>query len=75
MVGGDAGLLIAPRDGQSLHEALKSLLDDPARTERMGRAGRAVVEERFNAALSTSRILGAMKELTEARRAQNGASR
>jgi glycosyltransferase involved in cell wall biosynthesis len=70
-----AGIVITPRDGQGLHDALESLLDDPAKTERMGRAGRAVVEERFNAALSTSRILAAMKELTETRRAQNGASR
>lgn len=72
---GKAGFVIEPRDAKGLHQALKTVLDDPERAEQIGRAGRAVVEERFNAGLSTSRILSAMKALTEERRVQNGRSR
>lgn len=44
---GVTGLLVPPRDASALHDAIESLVADPARAEAMGRAGRARVEERF----------------------------
>jgi glycosyltransferase involved in cell wall biosynthesis len=36
---GCTGLLVPPGDVDPLHDALKSLLDNPERREQMGRAG------------------------------------
>jgi glycosyltransferase involved in cell wall biosynthesis len=69
------GFLIEPRDGAGLRQALQALLDDPALAERMGRAGRAVVEQDFNAELSTQRILSAMKQAADRKRSSNGQRR
>lgn len=69
---GNAGLIIEPRDSAGLKQAISTILSDPERAERMGGAARAIAEERFNAALSTSRILAAMKSLTDERRAREG---
>jgi glycosyltransferase involved in cell wall biosynthesis len=41
------GLLVAPGDAGALSRALQQLLDDPARQDAMGQAGRRIVEERF----------------------------
>ena len=41
---GVTGLLVPPAAPDALGAALKSLVDDPARAEAMGRAGRAMVE-------------------------------
>ena len=43
-----AGFLYSPGDVGELEQALASLLDDPERRERMGRAGRQRVEEMFS---------------------------
>jgi glycosyltransferase involved in cell wall biosynthesis len=42
------GLLVPPRDAGRLAGAVKTILDDEALRERMGRAGRAIVEEQFS---------------------------
>ncbi len=47
VVAGETGLLAAPDDHDGLAEALRALLDDPARASRMGAAGRAHVLGRF----------------------------
>lgn len=44
---GETGLLVPPGDPERLAAAIGGLLDEPARQEAMGRAGRARVEERF----------------------------
>ncbi len=43
---GVEGIFVAPGDARALRSAITALLDDPARAERMGRAGRALVEQR-----------------------------
>ena len=45
---GECADLVAPGDVGELEKAIAALLDDPARRERMGRAGRARVLERFS---------------------------
>jgi glycosyltransferase involved in cell wall biosynthesis len=47
---GVTGLLVPPGDAGALADAVKALLDDPARAEAMGAAGRARWEERFSLA-------------------------
>jgi glycosyltransferase involved in cell wall biosynthesis len=43
----ETGVLVAPQDVERLRAALRSLLDDPARREALGRRARAVALERF----------------------------
>ncbi len=50
VVDGETGLLCPPRDVHALAAALRLLLADPERRERMGTAGRARVEAHFSAA-------------------------
>jgi glycosyltransferase involved in cell wall biosynthesis len=47
VVGTEAGLLVAPNDPEALASAITTLLDDPARRQRMGQRGRERVMERF----------------------------
>lgn len=42
---GESAMLVPERDGSALADALRTLLDEPARWEPMGRAGRRHVEE------------------------------
>jgi glycosyltransferase involved in cell wall biosynthesis len=48
VVDGVTGILVAPGDEQELAAALRRLLDDPALRRRLGDAGRARAEERFD---------------------------
>jgi len=43
----ETGVLVPPRDPAALADAIAALLDDPARRERMGAAGRRLVEREF----------------------------
>ncbi len=42
------GLLVPVRDSEALAEALKGLINDPARRQAMGNAGRALAEKSFD---------------------------
>jgi len=46
---GETGLLVPPRDAKALASAISSLLKDPERRERMGRAGLERVKRLFTA--------------------------
>ncbi len=54
----DAALQVA--DGPALAEGLQALLDDAAGAERMGRAGRAIVEAQRGATRRTADLVGAL---------------
>jgi len=45
---GNTGFLVEPGNGMALADRLAKLVDDPALRERMGKAGRAVVETKFS---------------------------
>ncbi len=61
--GGVTGLLVAPGDARALAAAICSLLADPASSERMGAAGRALAERRFSTAAMMRRLVGQYREL------------
>ncbi len=48
IVAGDTGVLVEPSDPVALAEAVRALLDDPARAARLGAAGRARAESLFS---------------------------
>ena len=58
------GLLVPPRDAGALARALATLLADPERCLRMGRAGRARVIEQFTEAQVVTQTLAVYAELT-----------
>lgn len=60
---GRTGLLVPPRDPEALAAALRALLRDPARRERMGRAARARVEREFTWATVARRTAALYREL------------
>lgn len=45
---GDAGILVPVRDAHAIATSIKSLLDDPAERERLSKAGRKRIHERFS---------------------------
>lgn len=53
---GRSGLLVPLDDIPALSSALAELLGDPSRAEVMGRAGRALAEERFDASVWAARL-------------------
>ncbi len=60
---GGTGFLLAPDDGAALRTAIETLVDDAALRDRMGAAGRRVVEERFDAAQNTRRLLDVLRHV------------
>lgn len=62
---GENGFLLPVGDKHGLGQTLSALLADEALRQRMGRAGRTIVEDRFNAAACVPRILAAMKEAVD----------
>jgi glycosyltransferase involved in cell wall biosynthesis len=51
MIDGQTGFVIPADDSEALYEAMKSLIDNPDRMHRMGKAARQYMEQRsFEAA-------------------------
>ena len=58
---GLSGLMVKPRDPNAIGEAVRALIADPARREQMGRAGRELAEQRFDACHNYNAILALLK--------------
>jgi glycosyltransferase involved in cell wall biosynthesis len=54
---GGSGFLVDRGDAAGMADRILRLLGDPAMRERMGRAGRAAVEVRFNLRENVARVL------------------
>lgn len=59
----ETGLLVPPRDSESLAEAILKLLNDPSLRQYMGEAGRKRAEEMFDIKVITEKQLAAAREL------------
>lgn len=64
---GDSGFLVAPGDVQALTEKVSLLLDDADLRNRLGAAGRAKVERKFNIATEADRLCRIMRSAIGAR--------
>ena len=62
VIDGETGLLIEPGDGRALASALDTLVEDAARRDAMGAAGRSRAGERFDAARTTAALVDVMGE-------------
>ena len=60
---GETGLLVPPRDARELASAIATLLKDPERRERMGRAGLERVKRLFSADQMVEKTLGVYRNL------------
>jgi glycosyltransferase involved in cell wall biosynthesis len=60
---GETGLLVPPRDAHALAAAISTLLKDPERRERMGRAGLARVTRLFSADEMVEKTVGVYRNL------------
>lgn len=61
---GEAGLLAAPGDAESLHAAIARLLDDAALRERMGAAGRRRYLDTFQPRAMAEGVVAALRRLS-----------
>lgn len=59
---GRTGVLIPPGDAERLADAVAQLLGDPSLREQMGREGRALAQERFDAAVWARRLRALYEE-------------
>ncbi len=72
VVEGETGLLVAPDDVDGLAQALRTLAADPARRERMGRAGRERFEARFTLERQIRTLSALYRELVTGRPSEDG---
>jgi glycosyltransferase involved in cell wall biosynthesis len=63
----DCGLVVAPDDPRAIAHAIRTLVDDPARAEAMGRRGRALVEREYNWEAESAKLLDLYEWLLEGR--------
>jgi glycosyltransferase involved in cell wall biosynthesis len=64
IVDGQTGLYVPPGDPQALRAAIERLLADPRETERMGQAGRRLVEQSMSLDCYVERLRGFVAEQT-----------
>jgi glycosyltransferase involved in cell wall biosynthesis len=69
VVDGDTGLLVARGDDDALIAAVATLLDDPARVDRLGSAARAEAMRRFSPAAFGAALVAAVEEAAQGERA------
>jgi glycosyltransferase involved in cell wall biosynthesis len=69
---GEAGLLVPPRDARAMADAIRSLLSDPERAARMGRAARRRILRAFRWSDAAAGLLGVFEATL---RAAHGRSR
>jgi glycosyltransferase involved in cell wall biosynthesis len=65
IVEGETGRYVAPGDPQALREAIVALLNHPEEAERMGRAGRRLVEQQLSLDRYVDRLAGLVREAIE----------
>jgi glycosyltransferase involved in cell wall biosynthesis len=58
---GQNGFLLANADGVALRQAIEALLADPARAQALGRRGRVLAEQRFDAKQAADKLLALME--------------
>jgi glycosyltransferase involved in cell wall biosynthesis len=63
---GEAGLLVPPRDPRALAAAVETVLREPGRAERMGRAARARVQRVFSWRDAADNLLRVLEETLRA---------
>lgn len=61
VVNGINGFLVPVRDASALARAMFNFIEHPEMIERMGKAGRSLVEEKYDVHKVNSVILGAMR--------------
>jgi glycosyltransferase involved in cell wall biosynthesis len=64
---GESGWLVPAGNGGALLAAIEALLADPARARTMGQSGRAIVEERFDAAKNARCVFSLLRQLHDER--------
>jgi glycosyltransferase involved in cell wall biosynthesis len=64
---GETGILVPPHDIDALAEGIAALAANPARRVRMGRAGRALIEQRFTDAIVARETLALYRAILEER--------
>jgi glycosyltransferase involved in cell wall biosynthesis len=57
VVDGETGVLVPPRDPAALAVAIRTLIDDPERASRLGRAGHERAAREFSETAMTTRVL------------------
>lgn len=68
VIGEDCGLVADPMDPSAIAKAIQTILTDPEDAERLGRNGRRAVEEKYNWAKESQKLLGIYEDLKEKRR-------
>ena len=67
---GETGLLVPPRTPEALAQAIRRVVENPARAKAMARAGRKRVEQQFSATIKVERTEALYRRLLEARDAE-----
>ena len=57
VVAGETGYVVAPHDDDALRDAITRLLDDPAKAEAMGAAGRTLLDQRFDMRVTVPQLI------------------
>ena len=59
------GVFVEPGNVDALVTAIVELADDPARSQEMGLAGRAYIEENFDRATLAEELTGILEEMVD----------